>query len=121
MSNSNFSSVVSVLHVEDHAAAVEWYEKWIGREPDVTPDEGVAEWQLAENAWIQVSIAPDSALVGKSSVVCGVHDIELQRSACESAGVSVDETQDYGFIKLASSTDPAGNSVVFVQEVEQPS
>ncbi len=116
MPNNNFTSVVSVLHVNDFAEAVEWYAKWLGREPDVTPDEGIAEWKLVENAWIQVSVAPDSSLAGKSFVVCSVHDIEVQRAVCENAGVTPSETQDLGFIKLAQVSDPAGNTVMFVQE-----
>lgn len=117
MSNSNFTSVYSVLHVNDFDVAVEWYAKWLGRKPDLTPDEGVAEWQLAENAWIQVSVAPDPSLAGKSFVVCGVHDVEAQRKVCQDAGVSAGETQDFGFIKLAQINDPAGNTVAFVQEM----
>jgi hypothetical protein len=119
MSGNNFSSVVSVLNVQNHAEAVEWYSKWLGRSPDVSPDEGISEWMLAENAWIQVSLAQDPTLVGKSSVVCGVHDLEVQRATCEGAGVAVGETQDFGFIKLMDIVDPAGNSVVFVQEIKQ--
>ena len=117
MSNNNFLSVVSVLHVDDFAVAMEWYVKWLGRKPDVTPCEGIAEWKLAENAWIQVSVAPDPSLAGKSFVVCGVHDVEVQRAVCEDAGVTASETQDLGFIKHAEISDPAGNTVMFVQEM----
>lgn len=119
MANSNYSSVIAVLYVSDYGEAVDWYGKWLGRVPDVTPDEGIAEWQLADSAWIQVSVAPDPGLVGKSTVVCGVIDLEKQCATCESAGVTLSDTEDYGFIKLANATDPAGNTVVFVQEVKQ--
>ena len=61
MSESNFESVVSVLPVKDHPVAVAWYQKWIGRVPDSEPTEGVSEWLLAENAWIQVSLDPEPA------------------------------------------------------------
>lgn len=46
MSGSNLANVVSVLPVTDHAEAVTWYQKWIGRGPDVKPMDGIAEWQL---------------------------------------------------------------------------
>ncbi len=117
MSNNNFTSVVSVLHVNDFDEAVKWYAKWLGRQPDITPYEGIAEWQLAENALIQVSIAPDPSLAGKSFVVCGVRNIEAQITVCQNAGVTASETQDLGFIKLAQVNDPAGNTVMFVQEM----
>ena len=117
MSESNFASVVAVLPVTDHAKAVSWHQKWIGRGPDVEPMEGVAEWQLADNAWIQVALDPESA--GRTSVVVGVKDVDVQRSACAAADVAVGEVKDYGFVKTAEAVDPAGNKIVFVQEVAQ--
>lgn len=117
MSESNLASVVGVLPVADHAEAVTWYEKWIGRGPDVKPMEGVAEWQLAENAWIQVSVDPESA--GRTTVVVGVADIDKQRSACAAADVAVGDINDYGVVKTAEAVDPAGNKILFVQEVPQ--
>lgn len=117
MSESNFASVVSVLPVTNHAAAVAWYRKWIGRGPDVEPMEGIAEWQLTENAWIQISLDPEPA--GQTTVVVGVKDIGVQRAACAAAGVPVGEVSDYGFIKTAEAVDPAGNKVRVVQEVHE--
>jgi hypothetical protein len=112
---SNLTSVISVLPVVDHSDAVAWHARWIGRGPDVEPMEGVAEWQLADNGWIQVSADPGSA--GKTTVVIGVADIDAQRSACEAAGVPWGEVNDYGFVKTAEAADPAGNTIVFVQDV----
>ncbi|WP_211588889.1 VOC family protein [Allorhizocola rhizosphaerae] len=109
--------MVGVLPVTDHETAVKWYQKWIGRGPDVEPMEGVAEWELAKNAWIQVSVDPDSA--GRTTVVVGVEDIEAQRSACAAAGVDMGAVNDYGFVKTAEAVDPAGNKIMFVQEVPQ--
>lgn len=117
MSASNIASVVGVLPVTDHKTAVKWYQKWIGRAPDVEPMEGVAEWQLAENAWIQVSVGPESA--GRTTVVVGVQDIDAQRSACAAADIAVGDVSDYGFVKTSEAVDPAGNKVLFVQEVPQ--
>jgi hypothetical protein len=116
MSESNLTSVVAVLPVVDHAGAVAWYQKWIGRAPDVEPMEGVAEWQVAENAWIQVSADPTPA--GKSTVVVGVVDIDTQRADCAAAGVTIGDVDDYGFIKTAEAIDPAGNKILFIQEMQ---
>jgi hypothetical protein len=117
MSESNLANVVCVLPVTDHAAAVKWYQDWIGRAPDVEPMEGTAEWQLAENAWIQVSVDPEPA--GQTTVVVGVKDIDAQRSACAAVDIAVGEVNDYGFVKTAEAVDPAGNKILFVQEVPQ--
>lgn len=115
MPDSDFTSVTTVLPVTDHEIAVAWYEKWIGRAPDVTPAEGVAEWQLAGNAWIQVAVDPEPA--GRTTVVIGVRDIEVQCRACAAAGIAT-EINDYGVVKTAEAVDPAGNKVVFAQVIE---
>ncbi|MBZ2194937.1 VOC family protein [Occultella gossypii] len=117
MTESILTSVISVLPVTDHAGATAWYGRWIGRGPDAEPMEGVAEWRLAENAWIQVSVEPESA--GRTTVVIGVTDIDVQRAGCEAVGVPWGEITDYGFVRTAEATDPAGNTVVFVQEVAE--
>ena len=113
---SNLNSVVSILPVADHPAAVAWYQRWIGREPDVVPADGVAEWQLAEAAWIQVSVADDGT--GTSSVVVGVDDLDLQLEHCAATGVDVGDVDDLGFIRLAATTDPDGNTITFVQVID---
>ena len=117
MPGSNLTSVVVVLPVADHSTAVNWYERWVGRAPDVVPTDGVAEWQLAENAWIQVSA--DSQTAGRTTVVMGVKDLVAQRTACAAVDVTVGEINDYGFIKSAEAVDPEGNKIVFVQEVSE--
>lgn len=116
---SNFVNVVAVVPVKDHAVALAWYRRWIGRDADVVPMEGVAEWQIAGSGWLQVALDPEHA--GGTSVVVGVRDVDVQRAACIEVGVQVGDVQDYGFIKLVEAVDPDGNKVVFVQEVGGPS
>lgn len=116
-SESTLNSVIAVLPVADYDAALLWYATWIGRQPDVEPADGVAEWQIAENAWIQVS--SDPAPAGQTTVVIGVSDIDAQRAQCEAAGATWGEVNDYGFIKAAEGRDPAGNTITFVQEIPQ--
>ncbi|QOC91740.1 VOC family protein [Micromonospora craniellae] len=110
----NLKSVTAVLPVTDHAAAVAWHKQWIGRDPDVEPQEGVAEWQIADNAWIQVSLDPETS--GKTNIVIGVDDIDAHVASLQSAGVPTGEIQDFDFIKLTDIVDPAGNKVNFVWE-----
>lgn len=111
---SSFTNVCAVIPVADHTAAVAWYKQWLGRGPDVEPDEGVAEWKIAGNAWLQVS--QDSENAGKASVVIGVEDIDAHVSSLSSAGVRCGEIQDHDFIKLSELTDTDGNKINFVWE-----
>lgn len=112
--NQNLTSIVAVIPVKDHAAAVAWYSKWIGRKADLTPVEGVAEWNLAGGGWLQVALDPEHA--GGSSFVLGVRDLAAQVTTCTKAGVSMGEIQDHGFVKLAEGTDPDGNKIIFVED-----
>jgi uncharacterized protein YndB with AHSA1/START domain len=109
------TSAISVLPVRDFSEALTWYAQWLRRPPDLQPAEDVAEWQIADAAWIQVTL--DAQAAGQTTVVIGVSDIEAQRLECQAAGITLGEIHDYGFIKTAESTDPAGNAIVFVQEV----
>lgn len=115
---SPYTSVVSIAAVRDHASPVAWYQSWIGRAPDVTPAPGIAEWQLAGSAWIQV--AKDDKSAGSSSMAIGVQDIDAHAKRLAKAGVSHTPIVDHGFIKLFETKDPAGNSIFFVQETTSP-
>lgn len=115
-SMSNLKSIISVVPVTDYAASVEWYKDLIGRDPDVVPDEGVAEWQIADGGWIQIGV--NAATAGKTGLVIGVASIDTQISSLSDAGITAGEIQDFGFIKLAEAADPDGNTISFVEEVE---
>lgn len=116
MSSSNINSVIAVVPVRDQNTAVEWYKKLLGRDADVVPVEGVAEWQLAKNAWLQVAADPERA--GSTTVVIGVNDIDAQCRACASANVSHGEVVEYPeVIKMIEVIDPDGNKVSFVQDI----
>lgn len=113
----NVLNVVTVVPVADYDLAVSWYSTLLGRQPDLEPADGVAEWQVAQNAWIQVSFDPTSA--GQTTVVLGVADIDAQCANWTAAEVPWGEIQDHSFIKTAEGHDPSGNTVTFVQEVPQ--
>ena len=116
MSSLKIDSVAAVIPVKNQAAADAWYEKLLGREPDLVPVEGVTEWQIAENAWLQVTTDPDVA--GKGSVIFGVSDIDAVCTACAEAGVLLGEVVEYpGLVKTVEAVDPEGNKVFFAQEI----
>lgn len=107
--------MIGVLPVIDHSAATAWYAKLFGRAADVEPAEGVAEWQIAENAWVQVSADPEPA--GRTTLVIGVTDLDAHLADCLAVGIVISEVSDYGFIRTADVTDPAGNTILFVQNI----
>jgi len=116
MSIVNLESVIAVVPVTDQVTAVTWYKKLLGRNADVVPIDGVAEWQLAEKIWLQVTTDPDNA--GNTTVIVSVSDIDEQRTACAEANVSLGEVVEYpGIVKMVDASDPDGNKITFVQEL----
>ncbi len=120
MSIQALINVTSVVPVKDFEASFNWYQTFFGREPDVVPMEGIAEWQLAENAWVQVSVDPDRA--GSTSVVICVKDVEAQHAALSSLNLTVGEIVEYpDIIKMVEIVDPDGNKISFVQDISNGS
>ena len=116
MSTSNINSVYAVVPVKDQDKSVQWYKKLLGRDADIVPIDGVAEWQLAENAWLQVTTDDDRA--GSSTVIIGVNDIDIQCRVCSTANVPCGEVIEYpGIVKMIEVTDLDGNKVAFVQDI----
>jgi len=116
MSNENIINLVSVISVKDQAKAEAWYKKLLGRDADLVPVEGVAEWKIAENAWLQVTTDPERA--GTSTVIFGVKDIIKQQKTCEKVGINLGETVEIPeVIKMAEVEDLEGNKVAFVQDI----
>jgi predicted enzyme related to lactoylglutathione lyase len=109
-------SVIAVVPVTDQVTAVTWYKTLLGRDPDVVPTDGVAEWELAPGAWLQVTKDPGRA--GNTTVVLVVADIDAQRAACSEAGVALGAVTEYpGIVKTVDAVDPDGNEVTFVQDL----
>jgi predicted enzyme related to lactoylglutathione lyase len=120
MSSQNINSVISVIPVNDFDKALSFYVKLFGRGPDIVPMEGIAEWEIVENAWIQVSIDPERA--GTTTVVVGVNDIEAQCKECTGVNIAVGEIEEYpGIIKMMEMNDPDGNKISYVQDISNNS
>lgn len=116
MSIQNINSVISVIPVKNFELALEWYKKLFERDPDVVPMEGIAEWRLVGNAWVQVSIDPERA--GSTTVVIVVNDVEAQRRALSDTGLLIGEIIEYPeIIKMAEIIDLEGNKISFVQDI----
>jgi len=120
MSDENINSVISVIPVKNFQESLTWYKRLVGRDPDVVPMEGIAEWQIVGNAWIQVSIDPDRA--GNTTLVLCVNDLEAQCKICSVSDLPIGEIVEYPeIIKMAEIIDPEGNKISFVQDISNNS
>lgn len=120
MSDENINSVISVIPVKNFQESLIWYKQLVGRDPDVVPMEGIAEWQIVGNSWIQVSIDPDRA--GNTTLVICVNDLEAQCKTCSVSNLPIGEIVEYPeIIRMAEIIDPEGNKISFVQDISNNS
>jgi len=92
-----------------------WYKKWLG-EPDVIPMEGVAEYELSKDTWLQLSYEGNKN-IEKSAIIIGIEDIKSCKETFENNGIKTGEIQDYEIVLVFDIHDPDGNRISFVQEV----
>lgn len=104
-------NLVSVIGVDDYKTALVWYQVWLG-EPDAVPMEGTAEWQIADNAWLQLT---QCEAAGRAAVVIGVGDVAACREKLIQAGIEAGEIVDWEVVLACDLADPEGNTVSLVQ------
>lgn len=76
MLNSNIDGVVTVFQVANQEKAVKWYEKLLGRKPDIMPNKNLAGWYLSKNSWLQItSNYIELNRVGRGAVMVNVHSL----------------------------------------------
>jgi predicted enzyme related to lactoylglutathione lyase len=113
------NDICAVIAASNYARARSWYSGIIGREPDLEPVQGVAEWQITSTAWLQLIEDPDRA--GKSAVRIGVTDLAAAIKMLNDAGVATGQPVVIaGMVRVVDIPDPDGNEVSFVEEVTSP-
>ena len=105
--------VLAVAPVTDLHQAAQWYELLLGRPADNRPMDTLAEWRVTETGWLQVFRDPERS--GSGLVNFAVGDLERHLEALAGRGIELDGIQeaDQG-VRLASVTDPAGNTITFI-------
>jgi catechol 2,3-dioxygenase-like lactoylglutathione lyase family enzyme len=107
-----FTFVFAALGVADIAASAAWYERLLGRAPDLVPNGREAAWRLTDTGWIYV-VAGD-ARAGRGLVTILVDGIDDHVAGFARRGLPVDvQTVPEG--RRATLTDPDGNTLAFVQ------
>ena len=106
-------TIVSVFQVSDIEKSLPWYKKWLG-EPNVVPMEGVAEYQLNKDVWLQLSYE-GTEKIEKSSIIIGIEDIKSCKQILGDNGIETGEIQDYEVVLVFDIHDPDGNRISFAQ------
>ncbi|MBP2452211.1 VOC family protein [Mycolicibacterium lutetiense] len=110
------NDVAAVIATGRFEEARAWYARLLGREPDLQPVPGVAEWQLTATAWLQVVTDPAGA--GRGAVRFGVDDLERTAARLREDGVAIGEPLVIAdMVAVIDVADPDGNEVSFVAEL----
>lgn len=115
MRKIEIKSLVSVFKVLNIEQSVAWYKSWLG-EPDVIPMDGVAEYQLSSNSWLQLSCEEKDS-IETSSIVVGVEDINQTKKILDECDIKTSEIIDYEVVLAFDVFDIDGNKITFAEEV----
>ena len=115
MRKIEIKSLVSVFKVSNIEKSIAWYKNWLG-EPDVIPMDGVAEYQLSSNSWLQLSCEEKDS-IEKISIVVGVEDINQTKKTLDECGIKTSEIIDYEVVLVFDVFDIDGNKITFAKEV----
>jgi predicted enzyme related to lactoylglutathione lyase len=108
--------VFAGIVVTDIGAAVAWYQRLFGREPDVLPNEREAMWQVVETGSVYLVEDPDRA--GNSATTMFVDDLDAELAAIERRGIPRPEIKTAaGLFRATTFIDPDGNRVQLGQSL----
>ena len=108
------------VRVSKFDEGLKWYKSLLRKDPDFTPHNGFAEWELIPGCWLQV--AEGIPAEGSGPLRLGVKSIEEERSRLikelhiESFEVFSREEVP---VKWATFSDPWGNRIGFFEYIEE--
>lgn len=105
-----FTVAFSGVPVANLDPALEWYERFMGRPPDMRPHEGEAAWQLREGAWMYV--VRDQERAGRGLLTLIVDDLDRALAELSERDIAADEIEELaGGVRKATLLDPEGNRI----------
>lgn len=105
-----FAHVFAGVPVADLDSALRWYERLLGRAPDMIPHRDEAVWHLTSDASIYVVVDP--ARAGTALLTLAVRDLEGDRARLAEHGIPSRLVEARGGQPAkATLTDPAGNLI----------
>jgi hypothetical protein len=100
------------LYVRDRETADQWYQRLLGSEPSMYPNDREAVFDLAEHRYLYVEQDPEHA--GHCQVTLFVGDFDERIAGIRERGIEPDseETYDNG-VRKTTYVDPDGNRIGF--------
>src|SRR3954454_13400241 len=100
---SGSSVLFGGIPVSDFAASAQWYERLLGRPPDMRPHNHEACWKRPDGAWIYV--VRDAARAGNALITLIVDELPPIEG----------ERGEEGGLPTVEAVDPDGNRIKFGQ------
>ena len=100
------------LPVADYGPAVACYERLLGTDPSLLPDETEAVWEVAEHRYLYVDVRPEHAGPAMHTLV--VYDLDVRVAGNASRGIEpvARETYENG-VRKVTYRGPDGNEIGF--------
>jgi predicted enzyme related to lactoylglutathione lyase len=107
--------VFAGIPVVNRDAASAWYERVVGRPPDLIPNDDEAAWRLTETGWIYIVVDADRAGSALNTVL--VEDLDEFLAGLAKRGIATTAVETVGDgVRVTVVTDPDGNRL----QVGQP-
>lgn len=97
------------IPVADHAAALIWWERLLGRPADAAPMPGLAEWHFGSSSGVQIVL--DKERAGSGLLTLLPDDMVAFIAAAGARGISIGEINDGERARFVAVTDPEGNTI----------
>lgn len=108
------SVLFASVAVTNYQVACMWYERLLGRPPDMLPNDIEAAWRFSDTAWIYIIV--DTNRAGHALMTVIIDHIDQQVTALGERGFVPDEIEDVpGAYRRAYFRDPDGNRIGFAQ------
>jgi predicted enzyme related to lactoylglutathione lyase len=106
------NQIFAGIAVADYDAALDWYERFMGRPPDLVPHAKEAAWQVTETGWVYIS-SGDASGQGAGLLTLMVDDLEDRVAGIAGRGIETGEIEWVvpGEVRSVWTTDPEGNRI----------
>jgi predicted enzyme related to lactoylglutathione lyase len=107
--------VFAGIPTASYAAALPWYERVLGRPPDILPNPSEGMWTLSDGGSVYLVTDPEHA--GGGVVTLAVDDLDALRERLLGHGIEPARIDSMPAGRKASYIDAEGNLIAFVQLV----
>jgi predicted enzyme related to lactoylglutathione lyase len=112
----SITNALASVAVKDLSSAVQWYQRLFGRPPDSEQPE-VAGWQFKQGGWLQIYKNAERA--GYGSLTLAVTSLDEQIADLRKRGIDTGRQMITANGRVVMIKDQEGNSIAFVETIEQ--